>query len=165
MQTCYFAHKKRDRLFNRFTVTNLNPDRCELIFKIQTSTQNTIKERHLSHDELVTTTTKVENGEPDNNDDDRNNTKRKNRVINEIIKNNVIEMEQIPERDHDFFYRDDANKSAMAKHFKRRIKPYTSTRIKARNLLSNISYSGVKNEDFVDNNFVFDVTTLLTKNI
>ena len=66
--------------------------------------------------------------------------------INEIIKNNVIEMEQTPERDHDFFYRDDANKTTMAKHLKRRIKPYTSTRFKARNFLSSIAYSGVKTE-------------------
>ena len=87
--------------------------------------------------------------------------------INEIIKNGVIEMEQKPERDHDFFYLDDANqnKSTMAKHLKRRIKPYTSTRIKARNFLSNVAYSGVKSEEFVDNNFVFDIITLLTKNI
>ena len=29
----------------------------------------------------------------------------------------------------------------------------------------NIAYSGVKSEDFVENNFVFDLITLLTKNI
>ena len=87
--------------------------------------------------------------------------------INEIIKNGMIEMEQIPERDHDFFYLDDANqnKSTMAKHLKRRITPYTSTRVKVRNFLSNIAYSGVKSDNFFDNNFVFDIITLLTKNI
>ena len=53
----------------------------------------------------------------------------------------------------------------MAKHLMRRIKPYTSSRIKTRNFLSNISYTGVKSEDFVDNNFTFDTITLLTKNI
>ena len=53
----------------------------------------------------------------------------------------------------------------MAKHLKRRIKPYTSSRIKTRNFLSNISYTGVKSEDFADNNFMFDTITLLTKNI
>ena len=53
----------------------------------------------------------------------------------------------------------------MAKHLKRRLKPYTSTRIKARNFLSNIADAGVKNEDFVGNNFVFDIITLLTKNV
>ena len=138
-QTCYFAQKK-DRLFNRFTGTNLNPDRCELIFIIETSTQNTIKERHLPYDELLTSTTKVVNGESDNKDDDRNSTKEKIERINEIIKNNIIEMEQIPERDHGFFYRGDANKSTMAKYLKRRIKLYTSTRLKPRNFLLNIGY-------------------------
>ena len=53
----------------------------------------------------------------------------------------------------------------MAKNLKRRVKPYTSSRIKTRNFLSNISYTGVKSEDFADNNFTFDRITLLTKNI
>ena len=45
------------------------------------------------------------------------------------------------------------------------MKPYTSSRIKTRNFLSNISYTGVKSEDSEDNNFTFDMITLLTKNI
>ena len=53
----------------------------------------------------------------------------------------------------------------MSRHLKRRIKPYTSSRIKTRNFLSNISYTGVKSDDFVDNNFKFDTITLITKNI
>ena len=53
----------------------------------------------------------------------------------------------------------------MAKNLKRRVKPYTSSRIKTRNFLSKISYTGVKSEDFADNNFTFDMITLLTKNI
>ena len=53
----------------------------------------------------------------------------------------------------------------MSKNLKRRIKPYTSSRIKTRNFLLNISYTGVKSEDFVDNNFTFDTITLITKNI
>ena len=53
----------------------------------------------------------------------------------------------------------------MAKNLKRRVKPYTSSRIKTRNFLSNISYTGVKSEDFADNNFTFHTITLLTKNI
>ena len=53
----------------------------------------------------------------------------------------------------------------MSRHLKRRIKPYTSSRIKTRNFLSNISYTGVKSEDFVDNNFMLDTITLITKKI
>ena len=77
-------------------------------------------------------------------------------------------MEQKEEKDHDFLFFEEANQkqeSVMAKHLKRRIKPYTSSRIKTRNPLSKISYTGVKSEDFADNNFTFDTITLLTKNI
>ena len=77
-------------------------------------------------------------------------------------------MEQKPERDHDFSYLEESNQkqeSVMSKNLKRRVKPYTSSCIKARNFLSNISYTGVKSEDFVDNNFTFDTTTLIMKNI
>ena len=45
------------------------------------------------------------------------------------------------------------------------IKPYNTTRTKSRNFLSNISYNGVKEEDLFDRDFVFDVYTLVTKNI
>ena len=88
--------------------------------------------------------------------------------MKELIKNSVIELEQKPENDHDFSWDvelDQKQQSVMDKHLKRRLKPYTSSRIKTRNFLSNISYTGVKNEDFVHNNFTFDMITLLTKNI
>ena len=77
----------------------------------------------------------------------------------------TIEVEQKEERDHDFFYYDNGHqeKSTMAKHLKRKVKPYTSSRIKTRNLLSNTAYNGVKEEDFLDNNFVFDTFALITK--
>ena len=94
--------------------------------------------------------------------------KEKVQKMNELIKNTGIEMEQKPEKDHDFSFLEEANQkqeSVMAKNLKRRIKPYTSSRIKTRNFLSNISYIGVKSEDFADNNFRFDTKTLLTKNV
>ena len=50
----------------------------------------------------------------------------------------------------------------MSRHLKRRIKPYTSSRIKTRKFMSN---TGLKSEVFVDNNFTFDTITLITKNI
>ena len=76
----------------------------------------------------------------------------------------VTEMEQKP----DFSFTEEANQNkenVMSRRLKRRIKPYTSSRIKMRNFLSNISYNGVKSGDFVDNYFMFDMITLLTKNI
>ena len=77
-------------------------------------------------------------------------------------------MEQKPEKDHDFSFLEEPNQkqeSVMSKNLKTRIKPYTSSRIKCRNFLSNTSYTGVKSDDFVDNNFTFDTITLITKNI
>ena len=87
---------------------------------------------------------------------------------NEILKNSVIEIEQKSERDHDFSWDDEPTQkqeTEMRKNLKRRIKSYTSSRIKTRNFLINIAYTGVKSKDFVDNNFTFDTITLITKNI
>ena len=80
----------------------------------------------------------------------------------------IIDMEQKPEKDHDFSFLEEQpnqQQSPMAKNLKRRVKPYTSSRIKTRNFLSNISYTGARSQDFNDNNFTFHVITLLTKNV
>ena len=42
---------------------------------------------------------------------------------------------------------------------------YTTTRIKSRNYLSNIGYVGINKEDFYNENFIFDVYLLITKNL
>ena len=47
---------------------------------------------------------------------------------------------------------------------KRSERKYTTTRIKSRNFLSNISYVGINKEDFYNDNFIFDVYFLMTKN-
>ena len=39
------------------------------------------------------------------------------------------------------------------------------TRIKSQNFLSNIAYIGINKEDYYNNNFIFDVYFLLTKNL
>ena len=55
--------------------------------------------------------------------------------LNELIRE-TIEVEQKPEEDQDFFHHDEALKNpkgTMSKHLKRKVKPYTSTRIEARN--------------------------------
>ena len=57
------------------------------------------------------------------------------------------------------------NKTKQNKIEKTSIKPYTTTRIKSRNFLSNISYVGITKEDFYNRNFVFDVYALVTKNV
>ena len=95
-------------------------------------------------------------------------SKEKVQRMNQMLKDAVIEMEQKPENDHDFSFLEEPNQkqeSVMAKHLKRRIKPYRSSRINTRNFPSNISYTGVKSKDFADNDFTFDTITLVTKNI
>ena len=42
---------------------------------------------------------------------------------------------------------------------------YTTTRIKLRNFSSNIPYIGINKEDFYNDNFIFDVYLLMTKNL
>ena len=42
---------------------------------------------------------------------------------------------------------------------------YSPTRIKSRNFLSNISYTGINKNDFYNENFVLDVYVLLVKNL
>ena len=44
-------------------------------------------------------------------------------------------------------------------------KRYTTTRIKSRNFLSDISYVGINKEDCYNENFIFDVYLLMTKNL
>ena len=45
------------------------------------------------------------------------------------------------------------------------LKPYTTTRIKARNFLSNIAYISVIDQDISTKNFCFDTYVLVTKNL
>ena len=69
-------------------------------------------------------------------------SKEKVQKMNQILKDGVIEVEQKAEKDHDFSLLEEPNQkqeSVMSKNLKRRIKPYTSSRIKTRNVLSNIS--------------------------
>ena len=59
--------------------------------------------------------------------------KEKVQKIDKLIKHSVIEMVQKPENDNDFRGDIELNQkqeSAMAKNLKRRVKPYTSSRIK-----------------------------------
>ena len=46
-----------------------------------------------------------------------------------------------------------------------RIKYYLATRIKYRNFLSNISYTGINKNDFYNKSFILDVYVLLIKNL
>ena len=62
------------------------------------------------------------------------------------------------QEDLDFFFNNNASQLKI-------IKPYNTTRIKSQNLLTNKSLNGVKEEDFFDRSFAFDIYVLTTKNI
>ena len=50
-QSCFFSQKKKCRVFDRFTTHDLEPNnRDSLIFKIELSDKNSIKDRHLPYD-------------------------------------------------------------------------------------------------------------------
>ena len=66
-------------------------------------------------------------------------------------------------KNRDFFQDNNAIKKKLKKKKNATIKPYTTTRIKSRDLLSNISYVGISKEDFYTQNFTFDVYALATK--
>ena len=68
---------------------------------------------------------------------------------------NIQHMEKSAKR-QDFFQ--DTNTVAIGKR-------YTTTRIKSRNVLSNISYIGINKEDHYKENFIFDVYLLMAKNL
>ena len=59
---------------------------------------------------------------------------------------------------------DSITKRHRTKYTATRIK-YSPTRIKSRNLLSNISYTGINKGDFYNQNFILDVFILLVKNV
>ena len=42
---------------------------------------------------------------------------------------------------------------------------YTTTKIKSRNFLSNVAHVAINKEDSYNNNFIFDVYLLVTKNL
>ena len=81
-------------------------------------------------------------------------------LLESNIISKMVEEERKMEEDLDFLYdnnvcqkKDDENEKVS----RRKIKAYSTTRIKSKNFLSSISYTGIKEEGLYDRNFVFDV--------
>ena len=72
--------------------------------------------------------------------------------------NNQPEITEESAKSPDFFQ---SNKPSN----KRTGRKYTTTRVKSRNFLSNISYVGINKEDFYNQNFTFNIYLLMTKNL
>ena len=88
-------------------------------------------------------------------------TLEEKKVLTENDKDlNNVQMEVMDEsaKSLDFFQ---GNKTSTNKPSRN----YTTTRIKSRNFLSNISYAGINKEDFYNENFTFDIHLLVTKNL
>ena len=73
-QTCFFSQNTKDRVFDRFTLHNLEPDnRDSLIFKTELSDKSSIKERHLPYNQLLSKGNGNVQVKDDNRSDDRTN--------------------------------------------------------------------------------------------
>ena len=78
--------------------------------------------------------------------------------LNSLIEN-TLEEDKKMEEDLSFFFSDKLCQPRK-KNVTKKIKSYNTTTIKSRNFSSNIFYNGVKEEDLLDRNFVFDVYRL-----
>ena len=91
-----------------------------------------------------------------------------NEQFNELVKVTLSERQYIKNDQTDGKIQD-VNKSAKSQDFFQDNNPlgkkYTTTQIKSRNFLSNITYVGINKEDFYNENFIFDVYFLVTKNL
>ena len=89
--------------------------------------------------------------------------------FNELGKVTLSERQALTETAHDNIQQEMTDGSAKSLDFLQDIKPserkYTTTRIKSRNFLLNISYVEINKEDFYYENFIFDVYFLVKKNI
>ena len=72
--------------------------------------------------------------------------------------------QQQPEKSQDFSPANKIVNRHKIRYTATRIK-YSPTRIKSRNFLSNISYTGISKNDFYNENFILDVYVLIVKNL
>ena len=80
----------------------------------------------------------------------------KKQLNNSICEDKNLQVMDESAKSKDLFH--DNNNNTIGKR-------YTTTCIKSRNLLSNIAYVGINKEDYYNENFVFDVYLLVTKNL
>ena len=91
-----------------------------------------------------------------------------NQQFNKLVKATLSENDQTDNSDQNIQHRDESAKSQDFFQDTNTVaigKRYTTTRIKSRNFLSNISYIGINKEDYYKDNFIFDVYIIVTKNL
>ena len=92
-----------------------------------------------------------------------------NQHFNELVKVTLSERKQINNQTDGNKNIQVVDESAKSQDFFQDNNPlgrkYATTQIKSRNFLSNIVYVGINKEDFYNENFIFDVYLLHTKNL
>ena len=94
-----------------------------------------------------------------------------NDQFNKLVKMTLLERQALTENSGSI-QQEMTDRSARSPNFFQDNKPsektgrrYTTTRIKSRNFLSNISYVEINKEDFYNENFIFDDYLLVTKDL
>ena len=139
-QVCYNINKK-DKYFNKFLWVRKQSACDTIIFEIE----NIIEEINNSDINYYKVTNKLTefNRNGRSNDDGR------------ATKKTVQQLSTA--KNQDFLPNNAVEKRGY-------LKPYTTTRIKSRNFLSNIAYNSVNDQDIFDRNFYFNTFVLATKN-
>ena len=90
------------------------------------------------------------------------------RPIQRVSESDIVRKTSTDGKQRQYATRNDgrvSEKPQFLKDNKPSERKYTTTRIKSRNFLSNISYVGINKEDFYNENSIFDVYLLVTKNL
>ena len=88
-----------------------------------------------------------------------------NQSVETILKVEQQQEKHQPEQEEQMMIDESAKSQDFFQENRNIGKKYTTTRIKSRKFLSNIAYVGISKEDYCNENFVFDVYLLLTKNL
>ena len=90
-----------------------------------------------------------------------------NDQFEELVKATVEEKKQMEQNDDTETMTDESAKSQdlFQSNKDKKERKYTTTRIKSIIFLSNIVYVRIDREDFYNENFIFDVYLLITKNL
>ena len=92
-----------------------------------------------------------------------------NQHFNELVKVTLSERKQINNQTDGNKNIQVVDESAKSQDFFQDNNPlgrkYATTQIKSSNFLSNIAYVGIRKEDFYNENFIFDINLLYTKNL
>ena len=90
-----------------------------------------------------------------------------NDQFKELVKVTVEEKKQMEQNNDTATMTDESEKIQVffQSNKDKKERKYTTKWIKSTNFLSNIAYVGINREDFYNDNFIFDVYLLITKNL